>query len=418
MWTITICVYSSLLILTSALVAGLSAYLFILSISACYRVLRTKNNHRSHQKEQTANFIILIPVHNEQGIIGDTLDDLLSLNYPRERMETIVIADHCTDHTAHIAQQKGCAVLERTDKNKTGKNRALNWAMEQHLRDWPRDYDAVLFIDVDSRLNQDFLWHMSRELHKGHELLQGYDTVVNEDQDWRSAVQKASAKLRNYLRPLGREGLGLPCGLRGNGFVVSRQLIEKYGYPTHTRLEDIELAFFYKTKNVDVKFVPAAGVHEKRRRDKSAASPWGSDWHHDRIAVIRKWLPRLLKRALGQQDLSSLDSLLELIVPPFFPLISISGVLLALSMIGKTVIPGALPDIALYLTVGAITGQLIYLLAGLTLTRTSLDIWTSVLLAPAFILRDAYQQLRGHIFSSDSEQAVDESREEDDDSRE
>lgn len=414
MWIITICAYSSLLILTSAFVAGLSAYLFILTISACYRILRTKNSNPAPQKEQAANFIILIPVHNEQDMLGHTLDHLLSLNYPREKMETIVIADHCSDHTTQIAQQKGCAVLERTDKNKTGKNRALNWAMERHLRDWPRDYDAVLFIDVDSHLHQDFIWHMNEELQKGNKLLQGYNTVVEEGHDWRAAIQQASAKLRNYLRPLGRQGLGLPCGLRGNGFVISRQLIEKYGYPTHSNLEDIELALFYKTKNVDVTFVPAARVHEKRPRDKSAESAWGSAWHHDRVAVIRKWFPRLLKQTLAKQDWSSLDSLLELIIPPFSPLLSTSCVLVALTVIGTAVIPGVLPYLAQYLMLVAIASQFIYLLAGLAMTQTSREIWKGVILAPAFMLRDAYQQLRAYIQSPDAERVDDEAREDDD----
>ncbi len=400
MWTLSICAYSFLLILASTLVAGLSAYLFTLSVSACYRVLRTKNNHPSHQQQQAAHFLIVIPAHNEQGLIGRALEDLLSLNYPREKMETVVIADHCSDHTSRIAQQKGCAVLKRNNDGEPGKHRALNWAMEQHLRDWPRDYDAVAFIDANSHLSPDFLRHMSEKLQEGHQLLQSYDALTGEKQDWRSAVHEASVKLGNYLRPLGREGLGLPCVLRGNGSVISRELLEKFGYPAHSDVETIELALFYATKDEKVTFVPAASVYRKRRPNEPAGSPWQPNWHHNRIPVIKKWALYLLKRTLMKRDLSSLDNLIELLIPPFFPVISATYLLLMLALPGKAIIPGVLPDLALYLTLAATVGQTIYLATGLALTHTSPGVWKSALLAPAFMLGDAYRQIRDYITTS------------------
>ena len=46
----------------------------------------------------------------------------------------------------------------------------------------------------------------------------------------------------HFLRPLGRDRLGLPCGLKGNGMCFARPLVEKFGYPAASVVEDLELA--------------------------------------------------------------------------------------------------------------------------------------------------------------------------------
>lgn len=58
---------------------------------------------------------VLLPVHNEEGLIQQKLTNLLSLDYPRSKLEILVVSDASTDRTEEItadAQQKELTKIE------------------------------------------------------------------------------------------------------------------------------------------------------------------------------------------------------------------------------------------------------------------------------------------------------------------
>ena len=135
---------------------------------------------------------VVVPAHNEELLLGNTLESLEALSYSRSDYEVVVIADNCEDQTAEIARSRDVSVLERCDPEQRGKGQALHWAMTEHLRDWPAPYDAVIVLDADSMVNADFLWFMNEKLTQGHEILQGYYGVQNPTESWRTSLATAS----------------------------------------------------------------------------------------------------------------------------------------------------------------------------------------------------------------------------------
>ena len=61
-------------------------------------------------------FLILIPAHNEEAVIGSLVKNLMKLDYPKELYDVAVIADNCTDRTAEISRSLGAKVIEHTSK--------------------------------------------------------------------------------------------------------------------------------------------------------------------------------------------------------------------------------------------------------------------------------------------------------------
>lgn len=55
-----------------------------------------------YSEEELPPVSILIPARNEEIVIGNTLKKILSLDYPREKIEVIVIDDGSTDKTGVI----------------------------------------------------------------------------------------------------------------------------------------------------------------------------------------------------------------------------------------------------------------------------------------------------------------------------
>lgn len=93
---------------------------------------------------------IVIPAHNEAPVLADTLESLKPLG---PIWNVFVVSDGSTDRTAEIARGFGANVLEL--KTPLGKAGALEAALK--FFDILNRFEAVLFVDADSRLAPDYL---------------------------------------------------------------------------------------------------------------------------------------------------------------------------------------------------------------------------------------------------------------------
>ncbi|MET1044810.1 MAG: glycosyltransferase [Microbacteriaceae bacterium] len=82
---------------------------------------------------------VVIAAHNEEHVIGRSLDALLTQRMP-EPIDVVVSANGCTDRTAAVATRPGVTVIDRPDPGKAG---ALN-AGDQVATGFPR-----IFLDAD-----------------------------------------------------------------------------------------------------------------------------------------------------------------------------------------------------------------------------------------------------------------------------
>ena len=80
---------------------------------------------------------IIVPAHNEEGVIRPTVLSLLNQDYPQDRYELIVVDDNSSDRTGEILREMLAEFPDRnfrvltTDENTggTGKSRVLNMAV-------------------------------------------------------------------------------------------------------------------------------------------------------------------------------------------------------------------------------------------------------------------------------------------------
>ena len=67
------------------------------------------------------SFAIIVCAHNEEAVVGQLVENLKILDYPKELYDIFVVADNCTDKTAEIARNAGAIVHERENKEEVGK---------------------------------------------------------------------------------------------------------------------------------------------------------------------------------------------------------------------------------------------------------------------------------------------------------
>ena len=87
-------------LLITLLIAGGLAYQYLLLIAG-------KPGAKAEAPVRTApplRFAIAIPAHNEAGVIGATVRRLRQMDYPADRFDVHVVADHCSDDTAAVAR--------------------------------------------------------------------------------------------------------------------------------------------------------------------------------------------------------------------------------------------------------------------------------------------------------------------------
>jgi GT2 family glycosyltransferase len=110
---------------------------------------------------------IMIPAWNEAAVIGASIDRLMALEYPRDRLRIFLVDDASTDETPQVAKAKeaqypGNVIHLRRDKGGEGKAHTLNHGLGIILGDdW---MEALLITDADVIFEADSLRKMTRHL--------------------------------------------------------------------------------------------------------------------------------------------------------------------------------------------------------------------------------------------------------------
>ncbi|HLF79967.1 MAG TPA: glycosyltransferase, partial [Dehalococcoidia bacterium] len=127
-------------------VEGLS--LLYLAYRGCLGLLGLRAPKHLPPGSGELRFLVLVPAHDEADVIGETVECILGLDYPRERVSLFVVADRCADGTEAIARAAGAQVLVKQDAS-SGKGITVQWALAHRLVT-EGDWDALVIFDADS----------------------------------------------------------------------------------------------------------------------------------------------------------------------------------------------------------------------------------------------------------------------------
>lgn len=125
----------------------LYALIFYLSL---YMEGERSNKNKLTKKPMVS---ILIPAYNEEKTLYKCISSTLNLDYPKDKLEVIVINDGSTDRTREIAESFGSKIKLINQKNQ-GKARAMNNGLKICSGEF------VACLDADSFVNEDTLKKM------------------------------------------------------------------------------------------------------------------------------------------------------------------------------------------------------------------------------------------------------------------
>lgn len=319
--------------------------------------------------QQFHRFIILIPAHDEKLQITETVIQARQQRYPKSLYRVIVIADNCTDNTAELAREAGAEVIERTGN--PGKGQALYDAIEQLE---PSEWDAILFLDADSKLHTNALNALDSRISGGSKAIQLLYGISNPSDTIRTKAMELGQASYNGLRPRGRSRLGLSSGIYGNGFCLTRQTLQQVPYTAHSIVEDIEYHVRLLMKGICTEFCDSASVMAKMPTSAEASEKQRVRWERGRLITIKNYAPPLFKLVCSG-EWRALDALIDILTPPA----TMTLVPLALAFILGGVA-------AKVFAVLAVLALLIHYFVAAAMYGNLANLWSVMLFTPRYII--------------------------------
>jgi len=260
------------------------------------------------------SFALIVAAHNEEIVIGNVVDSLNNLDYPKELYDVYVIADNCTDKTALNAESRGAIVFKRFNKDKRGKGYALEW-MFNNIFNMDKKYDAVAVFDADNLVHKNFLKEMNKKMCDGYKVVQGYLDSKNPEDTWITGSYSISFWTSNRMFQLSRNNLGLSNQLGGTGFCIDTKVLKDIGWGATCLTEDLEFSCKLVLNGYKVGWAHDAIIYDEKPLTLTQSWFQRRRWMQGFADVAHRYFFKLLKKSIKDFSFVALDCALYSVQP-------------------------------------------------------------------------------------------------------
>lgn len=206
---------------------------------------------------------VVVPVWNEEKTIARTVQTLLNLDYPRDKIEIIVVNDGSTDRTAPIVKQiiaKNRNINIRLySKENGGKGSAMNYGLKRAHGEFVVSMDADSFVASDSLKKMLGYFDEDKKVASVTPAMSLY-----KPKGFWLHLQLAEFMLGIYLRKVFDLNEAIHI-IPGPFSVYRKSFFEKHGYfDEHNPTEDTEIALRVQAKGYKIKNSMSACVYVKQ----------------------------------------------------------------------------------------------------------------------------------------------------------
>lgn len=273
----------------------------ILSLAGYRYYLKALNNElKGLENEKYPKVSILVPAHNEEKVIGRTVKSILLLNYPKDKMELIVINDNSSDNTKEILKQIQKEYrsynfkIINTDNitGGRGKSNALNIGYKHSSGDFIAVYDA------DNTPDKNALKYLMETIIEDEYLgaVIGKFRTRNKDRNMLTRFINIETLSFQWMCQAGRWNLLNLCTIPGTNFVVRKNIIQKLnGWDPKAIAEDTEISFRIYELGYKIKFVPYSVTWEQEPENLKVWFKQRTRWAKGNIYVLLKYFKNIFK---------------------------------------------------------------------------------------------------------------------------
>jgi cellulose synthase/poly-beta-1,6-N-acetylglucosamine synthase-like glycosyltransferase len=274
-------------------------------ISGCYQ-FALAGLHRFRRRVGPVDFFprvaVVVPAWNEALVLERTIDQLVGLDYPPDRLRVYVIDDASTDATPDLVRAKakqypGRVFHLRRDHGGEGKSQTINHGLRQiRAEGW---FEAILIIDADVIFTAGSLRRMTRHL-------------ADPDVGAVSAYIKEGSRPENYLNRFvafeyitaqagarrAQNLLGAQACLAGGAQLIKRSSLEAIGgeIDTTSLAEDTFTTLNIQIAGKRVVFEPHATVWAEEPKSIGALWKQRVRWGRGNVQVTKRFREIWLRR--------------------------------------------------------------------------------------------------------------------------
>jgi len=217
---------------------------------------KKKFHEKFSYEKRLPKFSIIVPVKNEEKVIGRLLSALSKLNYPKDKMEIIVVEDGSTDKTLEICMKHAkeydgiMKILHKPFSD--GKPSALNYGIKHASGEIIGIFDADNLPDPNSLINVCKYFEDSMVA-----AAQGRTMSINSDENMLTKFisYEETVWCETYLR--GKDVLDLFVHLKGSCQFIRRDILEKLnGFDEEALSEDMEMSARLTEKGYKIRYAP------------------------------------------------------------------------------------------------------------------------------------------------------------------
>ncbi len=278
-------------------------------------------------KERSAPVAVLIPAHDESALIAATIASVLPQLGERDRL--IVVADNCTDNTAAVATAAGATVIERVDPHRRGKGYALACGVER-LRQSPPE--VVIVCDADLVVPPGAIASLTQQVLQTNKAAQAqYILSAEPGADTRQIVSSLAFIVKNIVRPMGLDWMGMSVPLTGTGMAFPWVAIAASRLANGDLVEDMRLGVCMHRTGFGPRLCRSVTIQGSLPGSREAALDQRMRWEHGHLGLLRSASLPLFLEGIRRLRFPLMVAALDCAVPPLALLVLVWLVLMFVS---------------------------------------------------------------------------------------
>lgn len=289
---------SFLFVIAVILIWFMIAYQFVLTVFGFINYVRSIKEKEDVDGRSFSypSCSILIPAHNEEKVIGATIESMLKLDYPTRKLRIIVINDGSTDTTKKIieryAKRDSRVELFNIPKGKggKGKSRALNLGVKRAKS------DVIAVYDADNTPEGNSLRYLVAQLLLNKELggVIGKFRTVNKNHNMLTKFINVETLSFQSMLQAGRWQMHGIATLPGTNYVMWTSLIRQLdGWDEEALTEDSELSIRIYEAGYKIKYIPYAITYEQEPQEWKVWIKQRMRWVRGNNYVVSKFLKHI-----------------------------------------------------------------------------------------------------------------------------
>lgn len=293
---------------------------------------------------------VLVPAYREDSVIEDTVNAILSQQYPKEQFDVVVISDKMREETNTCLSKRPIRLIQLY-LEKSSKAIAIRTALEELS-----GYDIAIVLDADNIIEPLFLQKINGAFSEGTRVVQAHRKAKNTNTNF-AFLDAISEEINNSIFRKGHVIAGFSSALIGSGMAFEFDYYKTLmGQIESISGEDKELEHRILLQGIKIDYLEHAIVLDEKIQRSKDFSNQRKRWLSAQFEMVRRFVPQL-PTAIKNGEFSFCDKVLQMILPPrvillgCLFLISIVTLIIDLELAEKWITLFALLLIALMLSI-------------------------------------------------------------------